>query len=115
MTIVKTNVTDKKRRFALTHAQNARKVQDLVGQTIAINDYVLYKDGAAPAEGEPDNRKLVLSLELDGDVYGTISKTFIDSAMDIIEEFEGSDEPWAISIEASSSKNGRQFIYAVVV
>ena len=113
MEIIKTNVTDKKALYRLTHSQSARKVQDLVGQVIAVNDYVLYLDGDAPEAGEEDKRKRVLALDINGEAYGTISKTLIDSLLDILDYFDPAD--WQVEIRAGTSKNGRQFIYAVVM
>lgn len=114
MEVIKTNVTDKKQLFRLTHAQSARKVQDLEGQVVAVNEYVLYLDGEAPAEGEEDKRKRVLALDLNGEAYGTISPTLIDSLVDILDAFEDESD-WAVEIRSGVSKNGRKFIYAVVV
>lgn len=114
MEVLRTNVDNKKDLFRLTHAQSAQKVQDLVGQCVTVDKYVLYLDGDAPEEGEEDSRKRVLALDLNGEAYGTISKTLIDSLLDILDVFEDDDD-WAVEIKDGTSKNGRRFIYAVVV
>lgn len=115
MEVIKTNVSDKKAAFRLMHSQQTEKMQDLEGQTIAINDYVLFLDGEAPAgPDEQDKRKRIFALDVNGTVYGTISKTFIDSVMDIINVFEG-DSDWAVAVKGNDSKSGRHFIYAEVV
>lgn len=115
MEIVRTNVSDKKVLFRLTHAQDCGKMQDLEGQVIPINDYALYLDGDAPETlDEKDNRKLVFVMEVNGEVYGTISKTFIDSVMDIILMFQDEND-WAVLVKGNNSKSGRHFIYAEIV
>lgn len=114
MELIKTNVTDKKVLFRLMNSQQAKKVQDLEGQNFAINEWCVYLDGEAPADGEEDKRKRVFALDINGEVYGTISKTFIDSVLRIIEMFQGDDD-WAVAVKGADTQKGRHFIYAEVI
>lgn len=113
MEIRKTNVVDKKALYRLTHSQQAAKMGDLEGQVFRLSEYCYYIETKTSGDGTEKEQEVFATI-VDGKVYGTISKTFIQSILDIIEMFENDDD-WEVTVSGGDTKGGRHFIYAEVV
>lgn len=100
---------DKKKGYQLTHAMQTRKVQDAVGSVLPVNAWVRYTDIDATT-GEV---KEVVVIESEGEIFGTISKTFIREFTDILQAFGDSD--LAIKVVEGTSKAGRKFVSCEIV
>ena len=101
------DVTDKKKVYKLTKGESQR-VQDLeTGVTMQVDSFALYEETKLDRNGE-EKTQTVLSIVSGGMKISTISKTFIDSFMEIVDLMEG--EPFAITITGGISKGGRQYV-----
>lgn len=94
---------DKRQKFAMMTSDNVKKMIDLKGCVIIPDAWVLY-------EGENRNGETIeiLTISADGELFGTISQTFIGKFKDIV-EFFGSDVG-DILVGSGTSKNGREFL-----
>lgn len=101
---------DKKKAYQLTHAMQTRKVQDAVDSTLPINAWVRYND----IDATTGEAKEVVVIESEGEVFGTISKTFIREFVDIIAAF-GDDPDFAIKVVSGTSRAGRKFVSCEIV
>lgn len=99
---------DKRSAYRLTRA-SAKKMIEAAGSVITPERYVLY-EGTDVKSGE---LKTVLTLEADGEVFGTISNTFIREFMDAANEFGG--DPGPIKVITGETKNGRDYVTCEVV
>jgi len=101
---------DKKKAYQLTHAMQTRKVQDAVDSVLPVNAWVRYTD----IDATTGEAKEVVVLESEGEIFGTISKTFIRKFTDILQAF-GDDPDLAIKVVAGTSKAGRKFVSCEIV
>jgi hypothetical protein len=101
---------DRKKAYQLTHAMSTRKMQDAVDSILKIDAWVLYTD----VDSKTGEAKDVLAIESDGEIFGTISKTFLREFTDIVDAF-GDDPELSIRVVAGTSKAGRQFITCEIV
>lgn len=99
----------KRDAYRLAKAQDVNKMQTLAGATITPEKWVLFED-PDPKTGEI---KTVLVIEANGEKFGTISKTFIDTFLDAAEEF--GEDLGEIAIIGGTSKAGRDFITCEIV
>lgn len=99
---------DKRSAYRLTRA-TAKKMVEAAGSVITPDKFVLYED-ADPKSGE---LKTVLTVESDGEIFGTISQTFIREFTDAAEEFGGTPGP--IKVIVGQTKNGRDFVTCEIV
>lgn len=106
MTITKNSKgITKKDVYRLTHSQSTRKMSDAVGSILKVDAWVLYTD----IDGVTNEEKEVITIASEGEVFGTISKTFIREFCDIIDAFE--DEPeLSIRVVSGKTRAGRTFI-----
>lgn len=88
----------KRDAFKLTESPATKKLMDLAGSIIEPTRWVL---------GE-DEDKTVLALEVDGEIYGTISVTFIDAFVKAFNEL-GADM-FPIKVVAGTSKSNRPYL-----
>lgn len=111
MEIIETSKNvDKKKTYQLTHAMQTRKVQDAVDSVLTVNSWVRYTD----VDATTGEAKEVVVLESEGEVFGTISKTFIREFIDILQAF-GDDPDLAIKVVEGTSKAGRKFVSCEIV
>lgn len=99
-----------KERYFLTMAPNIGKMKNAVGQRLEVDYWCIYED--TDRDGKPQT---ILSIKTDdGDVYATISATFIQEFIRMQEVFrEAGETVKAIEVIASKSKAGRDFITCV--
>lgn len=109
MNIIRTNIdtADKKAVYKLTKAESQR-VQDVEkGLSLPVDKWAAYTETKKGKNGE-ETEQLVLAIVSGGMKISTISQTFIDSFMEVVDIME--DEPFSIIITGGTSKGGRQFV-----
>ncbi len=99
---------DKRTAYRLTRA-NAKKMIEAAGSVITPTAYVLYEEPDAKS-GEI---KTVLTIEADGEIFGTVSSVFIREFVDAAEYFNG--DVGSIRIITGETKNGREFVTCEIV
>ena len=106
MKVLRTNIESKIEQFKAV--KNAHSVKDLPdGFELRLN-YIQYVD-----EKQDGSEVEILAVQgLDGEYYGTNSKTFAHDYLEIIDMFSDSDEAFTIVKDSNVSKAGRQFVYA---
>lgn len=92
----------------LTRA-NAKKMSELSGSIIEPQKWVLYED----QDAKTGEIKTVLSIESNGEIFGTISPTFIREFTALTEEI--GDDLGEIKVVTMKSKNGREFVTCELV
>lgn len=104
MNIIRTNAESKKDLYMLTRCPVALKMVDVKGQRIEIAHYAIFDDVGADGY----EKRVCSILTPSGEVYGTISKTFIAEFDALVEIF--GDELTAINVVSRQSNKGRDFI-----
>lgn len=107
MTIKQTTTENKKELYLMTHTIQSGKMSDLDGQTVEPKEWALYED-VDKTSGEV--KEVLTVLMPDGNVYGTISRTFIESFVDLTSEL-GERAPFIVC--SGTTKAGRTFIYPI--
>ena len=104
MEILKTSreLTDEE-VYLLCMQSFVNKMSDADGQVLELEAWALYKD--VNAKGEENTVLSILTKE--GDVYGTISKTFINEFGKMAQHFKSLNK---IKVFSGVAKNGRNFI-----
>lgn len=109
MKILRTNIdiSNKKAVYRLTKGDSQR-VQDVEkGLSLPVDNWALYEETKLDRNGE-EQTQTVLSILAGGMKISTISKTFIDSFLEIVELME--EDPFSIVITGGTSKGGRQYV-----
>ena len=106
MKTIKTNITSKVEQYKA--CKNAHAVKELPDGFESTTEFLHY------ADVKEDGKEVeILSVKgSDGEYYGTNSATFRQNYLEIIDMFDGSDEPFTIVKDSNVSKAGRQFVYA---
>lgn len=105
MNIIRTNIdtNDKKAVYKLTKAESQR-VQDVEkGLSLPVDKWAVYTE-----KNNKGEEQTVLAIVSGGMKVSTISKTFIDSFMEIVDIME--PDPFSIIITGGTSKGGRQYV-----
>lgn len=99
---------DKTTIYRLTREMGRNQVSKSAGATIRVKDWIYYMDDPLAEGGEP--REALSFMDFDsGDVFTTISPTFMRTFFEIIEI--GIEEP-TIDIETGTTNKGREFYFA---
>lgn len=109
MQIIATNINreDKKKVYKLTKSQS-QNVKDIErGVSLPVDEYALYTEVKVNKKGE-EEEQTVLAVVSGTMKISTISKTFIDSFMEIVELMAG--EPFSIILTGGTSKGGREYV-----
>ena len=109
MNIIRTNidVSDKKAVYKLTKAESQR-VQDVEkGLSLPVDKWAVYTETKKGKNGE-ETEQTVLAIVSGGMKISTITNTFIDSFMEVVDIMDG--DPFSIIITGGTSKGGRQFV-----
>lgn len=99
---------DKRTAYKLTRTQ-AKKMIEAAGSVLTPSAFVLYED----ADAKSGEIKTVLTLEADGEIFGTISTVFIREFMDAAEYFDGN--PGSIKVITGETRNGREYVTCEIV
>lgn len=94
----------KREAYRLTKAQSVKKMSEAAGSILNPTAWVLYED----LDNKSGELKKVLVLEDNGEIFGTISGTFIREFCDAAETFENEVGP--IKVIGGTTKSGRPFI-----
>lgn len=97
------NLTERQ-AYKLTHSQSVQKMQSASGSVIDPKSWVIFKD----LDNKTGEEKTVLAVETEGEIFATISPFFINSFLDIVENFGGDCGP--IKVVSLTAKSGREFI-----
>lgn len=113
MKIIKSsNGLTTKEQYRLCMGDGSQKMIDAIGQTMELRAWALYED-VDKATGEVHE---VLSIaNEDGEIFSTVSRTFIETFTGMMEFFEAFGETVAaITITGGKSKNGRQYVSCTI-
>ena len=94
--------------FSLTKGSQVRMLKDAKGETLDIDQYVLYADDQSDG-----STVTVLSLKTkEGAMYATNSGTFIRNFQDILAMYEscGEEPPTRFLVGSAKSKVGRDYL-----
>lgn len=89
--------------YGLTHPATCKKIIDLAGRTIHVDQWVIAED----VDGKTGELRNVYYLKTEGEIYASISPTFGRQFNDIVEIFGDVED---IRIVTGKSKNGREFV-----
>jgi accessory colonization factor AcfC len=98
------NELSKRDAYRLTKAQSVKKMSEAAGSVLNPTAWVLYED----LDNKSGEVKTVLTIEDNGEIFGTISGTFIREFCDACEAFD--NNPGAIKVIEGTTKSGRKFI-----
>lgn len=110
MKTIKTNIESRVEQYKAT--KNADAVKNLADGAELTTSYVHYIDEKIDKDGNAKEAEILSVKASDGAYYGTNSTTFIHDYLEIVDMFEGSDEPFTIVKDSNVSKAGRQFVFA---
>ena len=95
-------------KFGLMNSQT-KKMSDLVGVTITPEQWILYTDESRDKDGEIE----VITMRIDGEIYGTISQPFINAFKRMLDYL--GDDVGEIMVISGVSKAGREYISCDIV
>lgn len=100
MKIVKSYPENLNRRdaYKLTESQTTKKLIDIAGSVIEPDKWVLFED----------EDKTVLVLECEGEMFGTISGTFIDGFIKAFDEL--GEDMGPVKVVTGTTKAGRTYV-----
>jgi accessory colonization factor AcfC len=98
------NELSKRDAYRLTKAQSVKKMSEAAGSVLNPTAWVLYED----LDNKSGEVKTVLTIEDNGEIFGTISGTFIREFCDAAETFENEVGP--IKVIEGVTRSGRKFI-----
>lgn len=98
------NDLTKRDAYRLTKAQSVKKMSEASGSVLNPTAWVLYED----LDNKSGELKTVLVIEDNGEMFGTISGTFIREFCDAAETFENEVGP--IKVIEGVTRAGRKFI-----
>lgn len=96
---------DKRSIYKMVKSAEVQKMIDAAGSELAVVAYVIYDDVDAKT-GEV--KEVVTIMTADGELFGTISQTFIREFKDIIDAFDG--DVGNIKVITGTSKNNREYV-----
>ena len=94
---------NKRDAYRLTQAKSTKKMLDAAGSVLEPKCWVLSED--VDQNGET---KTALTLEADGELFGTISATFIDAFIGAFDELGPDMGP--IRVVTGTTRNGRTYV-----
>ena len=94
---------DARTQFKMMKSPEVKKMIDADGSILEVKSWVMFKD----------TNYTVLTLEtVDGEMFGTISETFMKSFEEIVSFF--GDDVGSLKVISGTSKAGRQYITCTV-
>ena len=108
--VVKRFPEDLDKRTEYMMMEDSKRMIDAEGSVLNVKAWINYVDDAGDHSPE-FTEKLVLKTE-DGEVFGTISQTFINKFKDMVEHF--GDDIGAIKVFTRQSKQGRTYVTCTV-
>lgn len=98
------NELSKRDAYRLTKAQSVKKMSEASGSVLNPTAWVLFED----LNSKTGELQTVLVMEDNGEMFATVSKTFIKEFCDACEAFD--NNPGAIKVIEGTTKSGRKFI-----
>lgn len=98
------NELSKRDAYRLTKAQSVKKMSEAAGSVLNPSAWVLFED----LNSKTGELQTVLVMEDSGEMFATVSKTFIKEFCDACEAFD--NNPGAIKVIEGTTKSGRKFI-----
>jgi len=98
------NELSKRDAYRLTKAQSVKKMSEAAGSVLNPTAWVLFED----LNSKTGELQTVLVMEDSGEMFATVSKTFIKEFCDACEAFD--NNPGAIKVIEGTTKSGRKFI-----
>lgn len=106
MNIIKTSrEMDRKDIYKMTKGAGVRKLKELKGATVCVNDWILFTD-----QNNNGEEVKLLSIKTDEGIYATNSKPFIEEFLKLAEVLDYDMHDVAINILTRTSKAGREFM-----
>ena len=99
----------KRTSYALMKSTNVNKLSSIAGSVITPEAWALFED----TDLKTGELRKVLTIKADGELFGTVSKTFIDAFEDIVNFFGG--DCGQIHVVGGTTKAGREFITCCIV
>lgn len=98
-------------KYALTKNPLGKSMKEAVGQVIELDSWMIYQD-----KNSKDEDVEILAIRTkEGDVFRTISETFINAFVDIIDlACDMEEDIKAIKPVSGMSKSGREYITCVL-
>lgn len=94
---------DARTQFKMMKSPEVKKMIDVEDSILEVKSWVMFKD----------TNYTVLTIEtVDGEMFGTISETFMKSFEEIVSFF--GDNVGSIKVISGNSKNGRKYITCTV-
>ena len=87
----------------------AKKISEIAGSVITPEQWALYED----TDAKTGETKRVLTILAGGEMFGTISPTFIREFMDAAEEFDGDLGP--VRVMTGTTRNNREYVTCELV
>lgn len=109
MNLIKTSTNianDKKAIYELTIAPISKKMKELANQKVRVEAWAMYEN-----ENNKGEMHTILSIKTSSGIHATISPTFIESFMDIVDLVEC--DVFDILVDQGTSKNDRDFLLAI--
>ena len=100
---------DKRSEFKLTNSKAAQKLSNAAGSVLPLDKWILYTD----IDIKTGELQKVLTIESGGEVFATVSKTFIDSFEKAADFFK--NDIGEIEVIPGTSKAGRDYIDCQIV
>lgn len=95
---------DRREEFKLTNSKEAQKLSTAAGSVLELEKWIIYMD----VDAKTGEMQKVLTIEAAGEVFATVSKTFIDSFEKAADFFN--NNIGAIQVISGTSKAGREYI-----
>ena len=99
----------KRDEYKLMNSNETKKMSDAEGSVLNPKAWIVYEDVTATGE----SKKVVSLITEDGEIFGTISETFVNDFERIVDFFDG--EVGEIKVSSGVSKAGRTFITCDIV
>lgn len=100
---------DARTQYKLMKSPVVKKMMDAADSVLEVNAWLNYED---VDEKTGEIRTIVVIQTKDGEMFGTVSPTFIKEFNQIVDFF--GEDVGLISVLTGTSKNGRQFITCTV-
>lgn len=100
---------DARTQYKMMKSPDVKKMSDAVDSILEVKSWIQYED----VEEKTGEIKTILALEtVDGEMFGTVSATFMKEFSDIVKFF--GDDVGAIKVIGGKSKSGRNYITCTV-
>lgn len=111
MEVIKKHPEDmnKREEYKLMNSNETKKMSDAEGSVLNPKAWVLYEDTTPTGE----IKKVITLITEDGEIFGTISESFINAFERIVDFFGG--EIGEIKVVSGTSKAGRTYITCDIV